>query len=349
MEKKVNTNKKLCGQAVIRLARATTQAQVTRQEAELRKQGGQVAIDYLNTFTRSEFIMKDFPGMRWGHVTSTIAESNNSWLNDIREDSTLQILDSIWVMVAEQRRVRKRAAYLYQIGDPENNFAGRKGIQALTSFAEQMLSRNLTFAYRCDVVVTTQTYDVVEARVAHPQAANARFAADARRIHITRFTPPPPAHYSAQYKQDFSEITKRATADIYTNTGLPYYCSCRRWFDMGFPCAHGLAAMRKCKIDANTMIGFNTWRLIDLSMTYDEPMHLVSTDDLEEDETILPPLRSKKPGKRRQKRMIPGQSYNPVSRDLHPQGCSSCGEGGHNITTCRYKEVDIFQIMMENN
>lgn len=182
----------------------------------------QQALDYLHTFNYEEFIARDFPSHRFGQISSSIAESNNIWLADVRQESTLQLLDSIWHMVAEQRQERRAKA---------ENRCNLHGMSGFTDWATKLLLDNITFAGRCNVVLTSNKEEFVEARVLNPQSTNSTFAPDARRMFVVSFAP------------KGSSLSHR-----------PDCCSCRRWQDLRFPCAHTCAVMRAAKIDIKSKI-----------------------------------------------------------------------------------------------
>ena len=210
-------------------------------------------------------------------------------------------------MVATQRSQRRRltAARLES-----------EGWEELTPFAIRLLQDNIGFGSRCVVVITSNTPQLIEARVTHPQSQYVA-APDARRQHIVSFSPAGAAHF------------------------LPNRCSCLRWRDMDFPCAHACATMLQAKIGIRTKIS-DIWGNWATNIVYTTVMHPISLDDLQEVD-ILPPHHYTQKGFVRKKRMEVGNYYNPVGATVS-QGCSGCGEGGHNIQTCEFRQVFLDQL-----
>ena len=97
--------------------------------------------------------------------------------------------------------------------------------------------------------------------------------------------------------------------------------------------------MRAAKLDIKLKINNSIWGNWATNIVYAEPMHPVSLDDLEEAD-ILAPHHYKQKGFVKKKRMMTGEYCNPISAILS-QGCSGCGEGGHNVRTCVYRNVDM--------
>ena len=131
---------------------------------KIRELGGQAVIDYINTIPFEKFVARDFPGSRFGHVSSSIAESNNAWLVGVREDSTLHLLDGIWHMEAERRATRLKASV-----ERAPTMAG------YTIWGEQIIKNNLAYARGCDVQITHHLPNmedtrrsIIDARVTSP-------------------------------------------------------------------------------------------------------------------------------------------------------------------------------------
>lgn len=224
----------------------------------------------------------------------------------MRQESTLRLLDSIWHMVAEQRQQRRAKAQAR---------CDSQGMNGFTEFATNLLLDNLAFADRCNVVFTSNNEEFVEARVLNPQSPGSTFGADARRMFLVSFAP-------------------RNSPLFWVDS-----CTCGRWRDMKFPCAHACAVMRAAKIDIKSKID-ERWMNWTTGAIYDQPMHPVLLEDLPESD-ILPLLYYRQKGPVRKKRMEAGKYYNPVSLTGATQGCSGCGEARHNITTCWFREANV--------
>ena len=80
----------------MKLAYAQTTPEVDQIFAEIRAQGGEEALQYVSSIPLDKFCPRDFHGPRFGHVSSNIAESNNSWLAGVREMFAVAFLDSLW-------------------------------------------------------------------------------------------------------------------------------------------------------------------------------------------------------------------------------------------------------------
>ena len=94
--------------------------------------------------------------------------------------------------------------------------------------------------------------------------------------------------------------------------------------------------MRMAKLDIKTKVNNDIWGNWATNIVYSASMHPISLDDLNEAE-ILTPHHHKQKSFAKRKRMQVEDYYNPVEAVLS-QGCTECGEGGHNIRTCMYRE-----------
>ena len=287
------------------LARCIDDASVNRKMRQIQELGGPEAVAYINTIPAEKFIARNFPGSRFGHVSSSIAESNNSWLVGVREDSTLLLLDGIWHMEAERRAARLKAGV-----ERAPTLAG------YTVWGEQMIKGNLAYARGCDVQITYHLPNIIdprrstiEARVTSPQQENSHDPS-ARRMHVVR------VHDA--------------------------YCSCLRWQDYQLPYGHACATIMKAGLAPKDFMG-DRYGMIYYRMCYGIPMRPCNIEDLVEAPNVKPPAHRNKPGKQAKKRKEAGDKWNPLGPTMQPH-CSICNRVGHNATTCADKNRDVFSL-----
>ncbi|RZC69135.1 hypothetical protein C5167_032297 [Papaver somniferum] len=111
-------------------------------------------------------------------------------------------------------------------------------------------------------------------------------------------------------------------------------CTCQRWRVYDFPCAHAISTIRKIKREAIDFISpyftsdyFRKTYLhcIQPIPNYNRPV------DIDEENTINPPIVKKQTGRLPGKRII-SKHEKKVKRKVH---CSNCKEAGHNRAGCR--------------
>lgn len=177
------------------------------------------AAEYIKKLDTALWCLKDFPGSRFGHVTSGISEVFNSLIAKNRELSTLELLNSLWNRAAELRTRRHKEARDRQALD-----------QKFTSYAEKLLaevcSKHWRFTARLTANLPEDSYLAAQVRSTTGQLEIVRWRPDSRflidrscsckRFQDRKF---PCVHAAAALSAGRHSVTE-AIDDIYLNSNL---------------------------------------------------------------------------------------------------------------------------------
>jgi len=110
--------------------------------------GGQEVINYIKGLDKIKFCAWKLPGARYGHNSSSIVESQNGHIRELREMGIVELLDALWTRTLRKRQVTYEKAIKWMDQRDWYTLFARKKVMANTAHSRRSAQRAIITAHR---------------------------------------------------------------------------------------------------------------------------------------------------------------------------------------------------------